>query len=147
MTPSIPILVVVSVLSSVVTVLILWLIARKAVDRKLVQAGNEIAGRVRSAVEEGAEAAVPKIRDAVRSGLDDSVESALPTVRKEVAAGVRDGAESIVPKVRGEVRDGVEEAIASAVTGGVMGKAGEELARKGSSVLNRILGGLDDRDS
>jgi len=146
-TPSIPILVVVSVLSSVVTVLILLLVARKAINRKLAQAGNEIAGRVRSAVEEGAEAVVPKIRDAVRSGLDDSVKSVLPTVRKEVAAGVRDGAESIVPEVRGEVRDGVEEAIASAVTGGVMGKAGEELARKGSSVLNRILGGLDDRDS
>ena len=88
---------------------------------------------------------VPKIRDAVRSGLDASVESALPTVRDEVAAGVRNGAETIVPRVREEVRLGVEEAIANAVTGGVVGKAGEELARKGSSVLNRLLKGLDDR--
>ena len=41
-------------------------------------------------------------------------------------------------------RQTVEEAIAAAVTGGVVSKAGEELARKGSSVLNRILGGADD---
>ena len=132
-------------LSSVVTVLLVWSVARKAIDRKLTAAGDELAGRVRTAVEEGAEAVVPKIRDAVRSGLDASVESALPTVRDEVAAGVRNGAETIVPRVREEVRLGVEEAIANAVTGGVVGKAGEELARKGSSVLNRLLKGLDDR--
>ena len=118
---------------------VLWLVAKRTIDRKLAAAGDELAGRVRAAVEEGAEAVVPRIRDAVRSGLDESVASALPTVREQVAAGVRDGAESVVPRVREEVRHGVEEAIASAVTGGVVGKAGEELARKGTSVLNRIL--------
>jgi len=138
--------VMVAAFSSLVTVLIIWLAVRRVIDRKLVAAGDEIASRVRSAVEEGADAVVPKIRDAVRTGLGESVESALPTVRNEVAAGVRDGAETVIPTVRREVRDGVEEGIASAVTGGVLGKAGEELARKGSSVLNRILGGLDDRD-
>ena len=69
----------------------------------------------------------------------------MPTVRDEVAAGVRDGADAVLPRVRSEVREGVEEAIASAVTGGVVERAGEELARKGSSVLNRILRGTDDR--
>ena len=137
----------VAAFSSLVTVLILWLAARRAIERKLAAAGEEIAGKVRSAVEEGAESVIPKIHDAVKSGLDDSVEAALPTVRNEVAAGVKDGAETVIPTVRREVRDGVEEGIASAVTGGVLGKAGEELARKGSSVLNRILGGLDDNDS
>jgi len=136
----------VAAFSSLVTVLILWLAVRRVIDRKFAAAGDEIASRVRSAVEEGAEAVVPKVRDAVKSGLDESVEAALPTVRSEVAAGVKDGAENVLPTVRQEVRDGVEEGIASAVTGGVLGKAGEELARKGSSVLNRILGGLDDRD-
>jgi hypothetical protein len=133
-----------ALLSSLATVSVLWLVAKRTIDRKLAAAGDELADRVRAAVEEGAEAVVPRVRDAVRSGLDESVASALPTVRDQVAAGVRDGAETVVPKVREEVRQGVEEAIASAVTGGVVGKAGEELARKGSSVLNRILRGMDD---
>lgn len=141
---SIILVVAASVFSSGLTAVVFWLVAKNSVDRKIAGAAEEIAGRVRAAVEEGAEAVVPKIRDAVRSGLDESVTSVLPTVREEVAAGVRDGAESVVPKVRDEVRLGVEEAIASAVTGGVVGKAGEELARKGSSVLNRILRGMDD---
>ena len=145
MTTSVLVIVAVSVLSSVVTVFVLGLFAKAAVDRKLAAAGEELANRVRSAVEEGAETVVPKIREAVRSGLDDSVSSALPTVRAEVAAGVKDGAETVIPKVRQEVRGGVEEAIASAITGGVVEKAGEEIARKGGSLLNRILGGSDDR--
>jgi len=136
----------VAAFSSLVTVLIIWLAVRRVIDRKLAAVGEEIAGKVRSAVEEGAEAVVPNIRDAVKSGMDESVEAALPTVRKEVAAGVRDGAETVIPTVRREVRDGVEEAIASAITGGVVGKAGEELARKGGAVLNRILGGLDESE-
>lgn len=145
MTNSVIVIVAVSVLSSLVTVLVLWLVARAAIDRKLSAAGAQLADRVRSAVEEGAETVVPKIREAVRSGLDDSVASALPTVRAEVAAGVKDGAETVVPKVRQEVRGGVEEAIASAITGGVVEKAGEEIARKGGSLLNRILGGSEER--
>jgi hypothetical protein len=137
---------IVAAFSSLVTVVVVWLVARGAIDRRFSGAADEIAARVRRAVEEGAEAVVPKIRDAVRSGLDESVARALPSVRSEVAAGVRDGADNVVPRVRDEVRHGVEEAIASAVTGGVIGKAGEELARKGGSVLNRILRGLDDRE-
>jgi hypothetical protein len=145
MTVSLPVAVLMAVTSSVVTVLILWFVGKRSIDARLAAAGDEISGRVRAAVEEGAEAVAPKIRDAVRSGLDESVEAALPTVRDEVAAGVRDGAASVVPTVRDEVKKGVEEAIATAVTGGVLERAGEELARKGSSVLNRILGGTDDR--
>jgi hypothetical protein len=130
--------------SSLLTLLVVWLVARRALEARLSAAGDEIAERVRSAVREGAEAAIPGIREAVRSGLDLSVEQVLPTVRSEVAAGVREGAESVVPKVRDQVRDGVEEAIAAAVTGGALSKAGEELARKGSSVLNRILRGSEE---
>lgn len=143
--PSTLVIIGVSVLSSAVTTLVVVAVMRAVVNGRLAAAGNEISAKVRAAVEEGAEAVVPKIREAVRSGLDDSVESALPTVRSEVAAGVRDGADSVLPKVRSEVRSGVEEAIAAAVTGGVVSKAGEELARKGTSVLSRLLGGTDER--
>ncbi len=145
MTVSLPMAVMVAVVSSVVTALVLWLAARRFIDGRFGAAGDEISVKVKAAVENGAEAVVPKIREAVRSGLNESVESALPTVRGEVAAGVREGAESVVPVFRDEVKTGVEEAIASAVTGGVVGRAGEELARKGSSVLNKILGGSDER--
>lgn len=145
MTTSLAVVVLVSVISSLVTLVVVGMVARRVMNRRLEEAGMEIAERVRSAVEEGADVVVPKLRDAVRSGLDDSVDSALPTVRKEVAAGVRDGADSVLPAVREEVRGGVEDGIASAVTGGVVEKAGEELARKGTSVLNRILRGSDER--
>lgn len=137
--------VVVGVLSSLVTVFVVVMLGRRALERRLAAAGDEIAQKVRAAVEEGAETVVPRIRDAVRTGLEESVAEAVPTVRDEVAAGVRDGAEAVLPRVRSEVREGVEDAIASAVTGGVVERAGEELARKGSSVLNRILRGTDDR--
>ena len=136
---------VVGVLSSLVTIVVVAMIGKRALERRLAAAGDEISVKVRAAVEEGAEAVAPKIREAVRTGLNESVEAALPTVRDEVAAGVRDGAEKVIPKIRAEVRRGVEEAITSAVTGGVVGKAGEELARKGTSVLNRILGGPEER--
>jgi hypothetical protein len=145
MTVSLPVAVIIALTSSALSVLILWWVARRSLEARLNAAGDEIAARVRAAVEEGAEAVAPKIRDAVRSGLDESVEAALPTVRDEVAAGVRDGAASVVPALRDEVRKGVEEAIVAAVSGGVLERAGEELARRGSSVLNRILGGPDDR--
>lgn len=141
---SVEVVVLISVLSSAVTVLVLALIAKRTLERRLTSVGDELAGRVRAAVEEGAESVVPRVRDAVRSGLDDSINASLPTVRDEVAAGVRDGAESVVPQIRDEVRGGVEEAVASAITGGVVEKAGGELARKGASVLNRILGGTDE---
>jgi len=145
MTVSLPVAVIIAVASSALTVLILWLVAKRSIEARLTAAGDEIATKVRAAVEEGAEAVVPRIRDAVRTGLEESVAEALPTVRDEVAAGVGDGANAVLPRVRSEVREGVEEAIASAVTGGVVERAGEELARKGSSVLNRILRGTDDR--
>jgi uncharacterized membrane protein YraQ (UPF0718 family) len=145
MTASLPLVVLISVLSALVTVFVAGFVVRRFLDRRLAAAGDELADRIRAAVEEGAESVAPKIRDAVRTGLDESVESALPTVRDEVAAGVRDGAESVIPAVRDEVKRGVEEAIASAVTGGVVEKAGEELARRGTSVLNRILGGPEER--
>ena len=130
--------VLVACVSSLVTVLVVLWIARRAVDTKLAAAGEEISARVRSAVEEGAEAVVPKIRDAVRSGLDASVEEALPTVRSEVAAGVREGAQSVVPEVKNEVRQGVEEAITNAMTS-ASHRAAAATARRIIASKHRII--------
>lgn len=124
--PTVMTTVLIAVVSSLVTALVFGLVARWWIRRRMASASDEIAVKVRDAVEEGAEAAIPRVREAVRSGLTESIDENLPRVREAV-------------------RDGVEEAIASAVTGGVVEKAGEELARKGTSVLNRILRGSDER--
>jgi len=76
----------------------------------------------------------------VRTAMTEAVDEALPRVREAVEGGVRDGADSSLPRIREQVGDGVSEAIASAVTGGVLGKAGEELVRKGGGVLDALLG-------
>jgi len=76
----------------------------------------------------------------VRTAMTEAVDEALPRVREAVEGGVRDGADSSLPRIREQVGDGVLEAIASAVTGGVLGKAGEELVRKGGGVLDALLG-------
>lgn len=138
-------LVAVALLSSLATVATVGLAARRALERRLGAAGDELADKVRAAVREAADETAPRIREAVRTGLDEAVSDALPTVRGEVAGGVGDGAERVLPRVRDEVRAGVEDAIASVVTGGAVGKAGEELAKKGTDLLNRILRGTDDR--
>ena len=75
----------------------------------------------------------------VRSAMTESVGEALPRVRDAVEGGVRDGADGSLPRIREQVKDGVSEAIASAVTGGALGKAGEELVRKGGGVLDALL--------
>jgi hypothetical protein len=100
---------------------------RNQLDRRVGEAGDELAEKVRTAVSE-------------------AVEEALPTVRREVGGGVRDGADEALPRVREQVREGVSEAIASAVTGGVLGKAGEELVRKGGGVLDALLRPRTDDD-
>jgi len=80
----------------------------------------------------------------VRTAVTEAVDEALPRVREAVEGGVRDGADGSLPRIREQVRNGVSEAIASAVTGGVLGKAGEELVRKGGGVLDALLGSRSD---
>jgi hypothetical protein len=86
------------------------------------------------------DAAGDQVAEKVRSAVTEAVDEALPRVREAIEGGVRDAADDSVPRIREQVRDGVSEAIASAVTGGVLGKAGEELVRKGGGVLDALLG-------
>jgi hypothetical protein len=76
----------------------------------------------------------------VRSAITEAVAEELPRVREVVEGGVRDAADGAVPRIREQVRDGVSEAIGSAMAGGVLGEAGEELVRKGGGVLDVLLG-------
>ena len=122
----VPVTILTAVVSSLVTAAAVGLAARWWLRRRRASLGGNVAFKVREAVERAADAAVPKNEEAVRSGLEVSVAENLP-------------------RVRAAVQDGVEDAVASAVTGGVVEKAGEELARKGTSVLKRILGGPEDR--
>ena len=86
------------------------------------------------------DAAGDQVAAKVQSAVTEAVDEALPRVRAAVEGGVRDGADGALPRIREQVKDGVSEAIASAVTGGALGKAGEELVRKGGGVLDALLG-------
>jgi len=112
----------VAVASSVLTALVLVLVARRMLERRLEAAGAELEQRVVAGVERGAEQVLPRLRE-------------------QVEAGVHDGAEEVLPQLRREVGEGVREAL--------LGKAGERLARTGSSVLGAgldLLLGREDND-
>lgn len=102
-------------------------VIKRIFDGRIDAVGDEIAAKVRAAVM-------------------DAVEEALPRVREEVEAGVRSGANESLPQVREQVRDGVSEALAKALSGGLLGKAGEELVRKGGGVLDALLRPRTDDD-
>jgi hypothetical protein len=123
-----------------------WLLRRR-IESGTELAGTVLADRVRSAVEEAVDDALPRLRSQVSGGVQDGAAEVLPKIRREVEAGVSGAAEELLPKLRDQVSEGFSEALASAVTGGVLGRAGEELVRKGGSVLDILLGSRDpDRD-
>ena len=115
------------VATALLTATLLAILGSRSLRTQIDTAGDQVAAKVRFAVTE-------------------AVEEALPRVRAAVEAGVRDAADGSLPRIREQVRDGVSEAIASAVTGGVLGKAGEELVRKGGGVLDVLLGSRGNDD-
>jgi len=120
---------------------------RRRVASSTEMAGDVVAAKVRSAVDAAVGGALPRLRSQVGEGVKDGAAEVLPKVRGEVEAGVSDAAEKLLPELRSQISEGLSEALASAVTGGVFGKAGEELVRKGGNVLDLLLGSRDsDRD-
>jgi hypothetical protein len=115
---------------------------RRLLDARVEEAGELLRGRVRAAVEEAAEAVLPRLREQVREGFAAGADEALPRFRAELDAA----ADDVLPQFREQVRDGFKDALADAVTGGVLERAGEELARKGGSILETGLGLLLGRD-
>jgi hypothetical protein len=135
------------VVTALLTAALLAILGRRFLRTRLDAAGDQLAAKVRMAVTEAVEEALPRVREAVAEGMGEAGEEILPRLRAEVEGGVRDAAEDALPQFREQVRDGFSEALASAVTGGVLGKAGEELVRKGGGVLDMILGTRrDDED-
>ncbi len=140
-----------ALLSALLTAGVLLVVADRLLRRRLESsaglAGDVVAAKVRSAVEDAVDEALPRLRSQVSGGVKDGAAEVLPKVRREVEAGVTDAAEELLPKLRNQVSEGFSEALASAVTGGVLGRAGEELVRKGGNVLDVLLGSRDnDRD-
>jgi hypothetical protein len=138
-----------AVCSSVLTLLALGLIGRvwgrRLLDARVEEAGELLRGRVRAAVEEAAEAVLPRLREQIREGFAAGADEALPRFRAELDAA----AEEVLPRLREQVRDGFKDALADAMTGGVLERAGEELARKGESILEtgvNILFGRDEEE-
>lgn len=140
-----------ALVTALLTAGVVLVVADRLLRRRLAtgaeQAGEVVAARVRSAVEEAVDDALPRLRSQVSGGVQDGAAEVLPKIRHEVEAGVSGAAEELLPKLRSEVSEGFSEALASAVTGGVLGRAGEELVRKGGNVLDALLGSRDsDRD-
>jgi len=137
-----------SVASSLLTVGVMVLVIRTAGRRMLEtqvdEAGSVLGSRVRHAVEEAAESVLPRLREQVRQGFAEAADEALPQFRAELDAA----AETVLPRFRQQVRDGFKDALADVMTGGVLERAGEELARRGGSILetgvNLFLGREDD---
>ena len=137
-----------ALLSALLTAGVLLVVADRLLRRRLEgsaeQVGEVVAGKVRAAVGDAVDEALPRLRSEVSGGVQDGASEVLPKVRREVENGVSDAAEAFLPKLRSEVSEGFSEALASAVTGGVLGRAGEELVRKGGNVLDVLLGSRDD---
>jgi len=113
-----------AVMTAVVTTGLMWFVGGRLLRTRLAStidnAGDVVAARVRRAIL-------------------DAVEEVLPQVRREVAEGVGEAGESILPRLREQVRSGITEGVASAVTGGAVSKAGEEILRKSGSVIDAGL--------
>lgn len=101
----------------------------------LLVGGRLLRSRLASVIDNAGDVVAAKVRRAVL----DAVEEVLPRVRREVARGVGEVGESILPRLREQVRSGITEGVASAVTGGAVGKAGEEIVRKSGSVIDAGL--------
>ncbi len=133
--------------SSVLTLAAVLLAARvwgkRLLAARIDEAGHLLGSRVRDAVEEAADAVLPRLREQVRQGFAEAADQALPRFRAELDAA----AAEVLPRFREQVRGGFRDALADAMTGGVLERAGEELARKGGSILEtgvNILFGRDD---
>ena len=132
-----------AVLSAVCTTALLALLADRFLRSRIADqagaAGDVVAAKVAGAVEATIEGALPRLREEVALGMKQGGEELLPRFRSEVEGGFSDAAERLLPQFREQVRQGFSDALTSAVTGEVLGKAGEELARKGGSVLDAGL--------
>ena len=119
-----------------------WLGARVARRR--------LASALRGDLERAVDELLPRLRAEVRSGVEDGAEAVLPRLRDEVEAGVTAAAHRALPEVRDAVTEGIRRGVLDSVTPEGLGRVGEELARRSTSVveagLDRLLGVRRDRD-
>ena len=134
-------------LTSLLTAAFVAILSKRFLRGQVDAVGDEVAAKVRAAVTAAVEEALPRVRAQVARGVGEGGEELLPQLRSEVEGGFRNAANEMLPQFREQVREGFSEAMSSAMTGAVLGKAGEELVRKGGGVLDMILGPRrDDED-
>lgn len=105
--------VVVPILSSVVTLVLvflvykLWLhkILEAEYDRRMVEAEQDF----RRELEQAAEEMLPEFRAELVKGFEEAAEELLPEFRAEVVKGFEEAAEELLPEFRREVAAGFEE--------------------------------------
>jgi len=149
-------------LSSVLTVALVALVVRIWIRPRfrahIESASDTVAAKVRVAVAEAGEELLPKFEASVRAGFEQSAEQLLPRFREEVKGGFSEAADEVVPQLKQEVGDGVEagvirvlpqvrQEVTEGVKDGLIGvidpevvaRAGENVAKAGSSVIEKGL--------
>jgi hypothetical protein len=119
-----------ALLSSLLTAGVTLLAVRTYLRRRLEETSSQLAARV-------------------RQGFEEAGDELLPRFRQEVTDGFGDAADLALPRFRAEVREGFKEALTETLGPRVLGKAREDLVRKGSSVLDAglsLIFGADEED-
>lgn len=132
-----------SALTAVLTVglgaIVVRRLLRQTLDGELAARVELAAARLRDEVADAAAAATPTIRREVEAGVEAAAERALPRIRQAVEGGVRDAGAELLPALRQQVREGFRDGVAEVVTPETLGRAGEEIARRGASVIETGL--------
>ncbi len=104
---------------------------RRWLERSSDVAGARIAGRLRATLDEAADEVTGRAATRIRSELGDEL------------AG---RADELMPRLREEIHHGFRDALSDVLGARTLGRAGEELARRGASVVEAGLGLLLGRD-
>jgi hypothetical protein len=135
-----------AVASSLLTVgliaVVMRTVGRRMLETEVDEAAGALGARVRDAVEEAADSVLPRLREQVRVGFAEAADESLPRFRAELDSA----AAEVLPRFREQVREGFKDALADAMTGGALERAGEELARRGGSILEAGFNVLLGRD-
>ena len=158
-----------SVLTAALVIILVRLWIRPKFRAHIDEAGDSVAAKVRAAVSEGgeqllpqfessvrsgfsqsADELLPRFRDEVKGGFSDAADEILPKLKSEVGEGVESGAERVLPRLRQEVTEGVKDGLIGVIDPEVVARAGENVAKAGSSVIEKGLNlffGRDEEDS
>jgi hypothetical protein len=112
----------------------------------LALAAALIRWRGRRWLERWGDLAGARIAGQLRDILDRAADEGAARIRTELGDELAERADELMPRLREEVHRGFRDALADVLGARALGRAGEELARRGTSVVEAGLGLLLGRD-